>query len=103
MLLCYCNKNKDDFINKYSIKLDNDYLIILFNIALLSCYNPFMNSLNLIVIRVGPDIRPFFIPDIETIRPYIWQYNLSYFTTKIPVNKQSQALILKPLVLNSKK
>jgi len=53
--------------------------------------------------RVVPDIRQFFISgrivDIETIR----QYNLLYFTTKIPVNKQLKALKTKTSLKDGKK
>ena len=42
-----------------------------------------------IKIRVGADIQPFSIssriPDIETIQLDIQQYNVLYYTTKIPV------------------
>ena len=45
----------------------------------------YINLSAIVLSRVGPDIRCGRIPDIETIRPDIRQYNLLYFTTKISV------------------
>ena len=67
--------------------------------CIVRCYTTDISTAgtHLLETRVGPDR----IQAIFNIRPDIRQYNLLYFTTRIPVHKQSQALILKSLVLNS--
>ncbi len=70
------------------------YLSIIYNLTeklLLVTYLEKRKPINLVV----PDIRPFLIssriPDIETIRPDIRQFNLLYLTKKITLNKQTKS------------